>query len=97
MGFLNRSTALRREMAASQHIPYAAHVSPTLVSTVSGDYVQVFALKGASFETQDDSELNNCHERLNVLWRNLAGPNLALWSHVIRRRYEARRRGGVRR
>ena len=39
-----------------------------------GDYVQVFRLGGASFESADDEQLNNWHERLNVLWRNLASP-----------------------
>jgi type IV secretion system protein VirB4 len=73
-------------MAAAQRIPYAAHVSPTVVSTTFGDYVQAFRLAGASFETCDDATLNNWHERLNVLWRNVASPNVALWTHVIRRR-----------
>jgi type IV secretion system protein VirB4 len=34
---------------------------------VFGDYLQVFRLGGASFESNDDAELNNWHERLNVL------------------------------
>ena len=54
-----------------------------------GDYVQAFRLGGASFESADDEELNNWHERLNVLWRNIAGPNVALWTHVIRRRRDS--------
>jgi type IV secretion system protein VirB4 len=73
-------------MAAAQRVPYAAHVSPTVVSTTFGDYVQAFRLAGASFETCDDATLNNWHERLNVLWRNIAGPGVSLWTHVIRRR-----------
>ena len=48
--------------------------------------MQAYRLAGASFESADDEELNNWHERLNVTWRNLAGPNVALWTHVIRRR-----------
>ena len=31
-------------------------------------------------------ELNNWHERLAIAWRNIASPNVALWTHVIRRR-----------
>ncbi len=67
-----------------------------------GDYVQVFRLSGASFESADDEQLNTWHERLNVLWRNIASPHVALWSHVIRRREPASVReygqtGGVRR
>jgi type IV secretion system protein VirB4 len=83
---MKRATALRRELAASMRIPYRTHVSRHIVRTDSGDYVQVFKLSGASFESVDDELLNNWHERLNVLWRNIASPNTALWVHVIRRR-----------
>ena len=46
----------------------------------------MFRLGGASFESRDDEEINNWHERLNVLWRNVGSPNVALWTQVIRRR-----------
>ena len=80
-----RSAALRRERAAAEHIPYTAHVSANVVKTSVGDYVQAFRLGGASFESADDEQLNTWHERLNVLWRNMASPNVALWSHLVRR------------
>jgi type IV secretion system protein VirB4 len=86
MRTLNRVAAARRELAAAARIPYAAHVAPAVVRTEFGDYLQTFRLGGASFETNDDEELNNWHERLNVLWRNIASPSVALWAHVIRRR-----------
>jgi len=78
--------ALKRERPAASRIPYAAHVTANLVRTAAGDYVQVFRLAGASFESADDEVLNNWHERLNVLWRNIASPNVALWTHIVRRR-----------
>jgi type IV secretion system protein VirB4 len=81
-----RATALRREFMAAERIPYTAHVAPTVVRTAFGDYLQVFRLGGASFESSDDAELNNWHERLNVLWRNVGNSNTALWTQVIRRR-----------
>ena len=80
-----RPTAVRRERAAAEHVPYAAHVSEEVVKTRFGDYVQAFRLGGASFESADDEQLNAWHERLNVLWRNLASPHIALWTHLIRR------------
>ena len=83
---MKRAVALRRELPASSRIPYRTHVTPHLVRTEAGEYVQVFRLAGASFECMDDEVLNNWHERLNVLWRNIAGANTALWSHVARRR-----------
>ena len=81
-----RSVALRRERSAAEHVPYTAHVSETVVKTSSGDYIQAFRLGGASFETTDDEQLNSWHERLNVLWRNVASPQVAIWTHLIRRR-----------
>jgi type IV secretion system protein VirB4 len=86
MSALPRQAALQREIAAGDRIPYAAQVSEHVVKTVFGDYVQVFRLGGASFECADDDQLNTWHERLNVLWRNVASPQVALWAHVIRRR-----------
>jgi type IV secretion system protein VirB4 len=87
------SSALRRELSAAERIPYTAQVSDTVVRTVHGDYVQVFELGGASFESADDETLNGWHERLNVLWRNIASPQVALWTHVVRRRERAGRIG----
>ena len=80
-----REQALRRERCAAEHIPYTAHVSDTVVKTELGDYLQAFRLGGGSFESADDDLLNSWHERLNVLWRNVASPHIALWTHLIRR------------
>lgn len=86
MGSLHRPAVLHREISAAERIPYVAHVAPSIVRTEFGDYIQAFRIGGASFESSDDDELNNWHERLNVLWRNVAGPNVALWTHIIRHR-----------
>ena len=86
MPSLARSVAVRREQAAARHIPYTAQVSAHVVRTENGEYVQAFRIGGASFESADDAELNNWHERLNVTLRNIASPNVALWTHLIRRR-----------
>ena len=56
--------------------------------------MQVLRVGGASFECADDETLNTWHERLNVLWRNIASPQVALWAHVIRRREMTSIKGG---
>ncbi len=86
MNSFARSKAARRERVTATEIPYTAHVSKCVVKTRHGDYVQMFRLAGASFETADDAQLNDWHERLNSLWRNIARENVALWTHVVRRR-----------
>jgi type IV secretion system protein VirB4 len=84
-----RDSLIRREFVAARQIPYTAHVSEHLVRTRWGDYVQVFRLGGASFQSADDEQINNWHERLAVAWRNIASSNVALWTHIIRRRERA--------
>lgn len=81
-----RDGLIRREFLAERQIPYAAHISEHIVRTRAGDYIQSLRLGGASFQSADDSSVNNWHERLAVALRNIATPNVALWSHVIRRR-----------
>jgi type IV secretion system protein VirB4 len=82
----HRDSMIRREFHARREIPYTAHVSEHLVRTRAGDYVQVFKLGGTSFESADDAQINNWHERLSIAYRNIASPNIAVWSHIIRRR-----------
>lgn len=90
MQFLSRSdSTLRREASAAAMIPLVAHVDEYVARTRAGDYVQTLRLAGASFESADDEDINNWHERLNVLLRNIASINLAVWAHVIRRRETA--------
>ncbi|MDQ0608295.1 type IV secretion system protein VirB4 [Variovorax sp. W1I1] len=87
MKLLSRSEhMLRREAGAATMIPLSSHVDEHVARTRAGDYVQTLRLAGTSFESADDDEINSWHERLNVLLRNVASPNLALWTHVIRRR-----------
>ncbi len=82
----NTARRLRHEMTLAARIPYTAQVAEHLVRTTAGHYVQVLRLGGASFECADDDDINAWHERLNVLYRNIASPNVAVWSHIIRRR-----------
>jgi type IV secretion system protein VirB4 len=83
---LKRVALTKRELPVAVNVPYTAHVSEQVIKTRHGHYVQACRLTGISFESADDEQLNNWHERLNILWRNLASPNLAVWTHVIRRR-----------
>jgi type IV secretion system protein VirB4 len=77
---------LRRDLTAATCIPYTAQLAPQVIATRDGDYVQAWHLTGASFDAADPDTLNNWHERLNVLWRNIASPQVALWTHLVRRR-----------
>jgi type IV secretion system protein VirB4 len=80
---LNRAPA---DTPAATQIPYRAHLAPRVLITGAGDYLMSWRLTGLSFECADDSEINVAHERLNSWLRNVASPEVAIWSHVVRRR-----------
>ena len=87
---MRTAAALARELGVREHIPYSVHVAPGVIRTRNGDYLQVLRLGGQSFESADAEQVNGWHERLNILWRNVAEPGLALWTHVVRRRESVR-------
>ena len=71
---MKRAGALRRELPAAAGFRTARMSLPQLVRTRQETTCRCFRLAGASFESADDEVLNNWHERLNVLWRNIASP-----------------------
>lgn len=85
MNFIHIAKDLRRERWLADDLPFTAHVDAHVVRTRQGDYVQTLRLAGASFETAAHADLNGRHRRLNVLWRSIASPHVAIWAHVIRR------------
>jgi type IV secretion system protein VirB4 len=87
-GGLARQVAAGRDVPAAARIPYRAHLDPHVVVLADGTYLQAFRLAGRAFDTTDDASLNAWHERLNLLWRNVASPSVALWTHVARREAE---------
>lgn len=82
----SQPTISRRERAAAVHVPYTAHATDSLVATRNGDYVQAWRIAGVAFESADHAQIASWHEQLNLLWRNIASPQVALWTHVVRRR-----------
>lgn len=83
------SKYLKSELEASSFIPYSSHVTENTVKLVSGDFMQIIKLQGAAHESADIEDINNWHQQLNGMMRNIASANVALWSHVVRREYNA--------
>jgi type IV secretion system protein VirB4 len=74
---------------AADQIPYQVHSTPRIIRTSGGDYVTAWRVAGIGFECADARELNAAHERLNAWIRSIAMPEVALWTHVVRRREPA--------
>lgn len=82
----HRSSALARELDPARVLPYARHVNDRVIALDTGALMLSLALDGVAFETADARDLNDLHEKLNSVWRNLASDQLAVWHHLVRRR-----------
>ena len=77
--------AMGKEISVAEFIPYGNQVTENVVKLRNGDYLAVFRLQGAAHESADPGDINIWHAQLNNYMRNIASPNVALWSHVVRR------------
>lgn len=76
----------KKEVGTSEHIPYTSQVTRNVIKLGdSGDYVLTIRMQGAAHESADAQDINIWHNQLNLFMRNIASPNVALWSHVVRR------------
>lgn len=82
---LQFSKLLDSEAEGSEFIPYMNHVTENVVKLQNGDFIQVFKLQGASHESADGSDLNAWHVQLNNFFKNTGSPNVAIWTHTVRR------------
>lgn len=81
------SDVLKKEVPASAFIPFSSHVTKNAVKLANGDYIQTIRMQGAAHESADVSDINSWHDQLNGFMRNISSPNVAIWSHVVRREY----------
>ena len=79
--------ALKNEEVTASFIPYSSHVTKTAIKLNNGDYIQIIRMQGAAHESADVRDINSWHDQLNGFMRNIASPNVAAWSHIIRREY----------
>jgi len=73
-----------KDIPLAASVPYTVLLTPNVVHSRFDHYIQSFRIGGGSFETTDDEVLNDWHERLNLLWKTIAEPGIALWSHLRR-------------
>lgn len=87
MGAFRNHTFFKKEVPTAEFIPYGNHVTRTAIKLTNGDYITVVRCQGTAHESADAADLNQWHNTLNNFMKNLASPNTALWSHVVRREY----------
>ncbi|MBM7070619.1 VirB4 family type IV secretion/conjugal transfer ATPase [Shewanella sp. 202IG2-18] len=78
----------QKENTVAEFIPYQTLCDLNTLKTHNGEYLQVIKLQGIAHETQDAEQIQLWKEQLNLTLRNIASPNVCLWSHIIRREHK---------
>jgi type IV secretion system protein VirB4 len=77
--------AWQRENPVADFIPYSIQVNESTVKTTGGHYLQVIKLSGVAHEAADPENVILWKNQINILLRNIASPQVCLWSNTIRR------------
>lgn len=75
--------ARRRELPISEYLPYANHVSDTVIVTTEGDLLSVWEIVGRSFMGVDAAELDARALAVHQLLMAVADERLVLASYVL--------------
>lgn len=78
-------TLWQQENSVCEFIPYHVHSDENTIKTQGGDYLQVIKLEGIAYESANRDDIDIYKEQLNLLLRNIASPNISLWTHTVRR------------
>lgn len=70
-----------------KHIPYAGHISPTLVQLFGGAYMLMYRLRGVPFELALNADRNGRVERINTMLRAISDPDLGISIHLVRHQH----------
>ena len=77
-----------------QHaVPYGAHIAPRVVSLRGGGYVIGWRLSGVPGDIVAEAEAVVRHASLNLLYRSVAAPSIALYHHAFRRHAQSPQAG----
>lgn len=79
----------RREVPASDFIPYACHYDDQTILTKNNELIQFLRVEGFAAENADRDEVDFRKSLRNVLFKSISSPLYGLWFHTIRRRQPA--------
>lgn len=80
---------IRDEAHTSRHIPYIRMVDHNTIKTRDGAFMQVLKIEGWPFETTDDEQIDALKILKNTIYRGIASPTTAIYTHIIRRKTKA--------
>ena len=76
----------KREVSMAHFIPYKCHWNSSTIMTHDEKLIRVIKVKGFSFETADDVDIDIKKRTRNNLLKSMSSGNFSLYFHTIRRK-----------
>lgn len=76
--------SLESEVALDTFVPYSTHYDRHTVKTLDDRLIRVFEVKGVTFETASDDEINKWHSQLHQMYMTNADEDVSFWTHIIK-------------
>lgn len=84
-----KQSYLKNEKSSADFIPYLMHLNENTILLKDESLIKVIKIRGFSFETADDEDIDIKKEARNNLLKGMASGNFILYFHTIRRKEEA--------
>ncbi len=77
---------VKKEVSMARFIPYKCHWNSSTIMTHDEKLIRVIKVKGFSFETADDADIDIRKRTRNNLLKSMSSGNFSLYFHTIRRK-----------
>ncbi|HBV4265974.1 TPA: VirB4 family type IV secretion/conjugal transfer ATPase [Klebsiella pneumoniae] len=75
----------KKEPSSLKYIPYSYHITPHVISTVNGEYLTIFKIRGRTHDCASNADLVKWHTDLNQLLKGIGNEHVKLWTHTHHR------------
>ena len=83
------SKIIKNEYSAANFLPYVCHYNDNTLLLTKNRLLRVVKIRGFSFETADDIDLENKKSLRNSLFKGMGSGGFSMMFHTIRRRQKA--------
>lgn len=84
-----RQKVINNEYSAVNFLPYKCHYNDNTILLTENRLLRVIKVKGFSFETADDEDLENKKTLRNSLFKGMGSGSFSMMFHTVRRRQKA--------
>ncbi len=86
---ISRTKTFTKEPSFVKNIPYSQHLTDTIISTISGEYLVVFRVPGRTHQSAHDETLRSWVLDLNHVAKQIGNEHVKFWTHLHHHKIES--------